>query len=663
MRRTDALPATVPRRTVRLPPLPPADARTLFLDRWDGELEHGDAAVLDTVLARLEGLPLALELAAHRARGRSLSVLARADAGSSSESTSGSNAGSVGGSVGEGAHRHGDMAAAVRWSWEVLDAASRTALTQLSVFQGAFAPAAAEAVVDLDDDLSWPLDVVHGLVSRSLLAVDEGGRFRLYRAVRELVAGELPPEAAARARHARWMARAGTDANLAAAGGPRAPQVLADLVDRRDDLDAACRWAVEAGEPALAARAFLALAVGVRARGPVRRGLQLVPMVVEAVTGPLRGAVCLEAALLRHTEGDQTAERELLREAIRVAQQAHDPVVEARARSASSTMLQSQGRHAEAVREGLGAVELARTTTDQDLGAVMSNLGLVYRLQGRLDEAAEVLGESLRVLERARAVVNAGIAVTTLGNVHRRAGRVVEARRCYRRALQLHRKGGNLGSEVVTLASLGHLLCGQQAYAEAYRPLRRAAELADRLGMVTAGIMVRVRLGRALVGLGRLEEGRSQLGWAIDRLRARGQRRGLAEALEALARAEVGDGALGRAEVLLVEARGVVEALAHRPGLVRVTVLLAEVQQRLGRQGEALRLLQATRWPLDDHPDHVVELLLAEAELWLTAGRREAARGPLAEARARAGELSGAEALVARLEGLEAQSLAGDEGT
>jgi predicted ATPase len=236
-------------------PLPDAEAAALFADRalavrpdFDPHAETG-TAVAD-ICRQLDGLPLAIELAAARMRAMNAAEVADRLAGSVRI---------VRGGARHAPARHQSLVAAVDWSYRLLDEPERTLFARLSVFAGGFDLEAAHGVCGgetADDDT---LELLAGLVEKSMVDVDHGPgatRYRLLETMRQYgrdrldARGELD---ATRGRHARYL----VDLTERAARGLLGPQE-ARWVDRLlgvyDDLRLALRWAVAAGEVDLAMR-------------------------------------------------------------------------------------------------------------------------------------------------------------------------------------------------------------------------------------------------------------------------------------------------------------------------------------------------------------------------------------------------------------------------
>mgnify|MGYP000870508437 CR=1 FL=1 len=187
-------------RVHRLEPLDGAAAAELFRARAlaarPGQVI--DDADLDDLLARLEGIPLAIELAAARTRTLSAGQIAERLPGRPGLLTGARDAPA----------RQRTLSAVIEWSWNLLDAAERRALARLALLADGFTLAAAEALVG-----PGAADVLDALVAHCLLAVRERGlpRFHMLVVVRDFALGRLAAsgdEAAARAALHEWAVEA-----------------------------------------------------------------------------------------------------------------------------------------------------------------------------------------------------------------------------------------------------------------------------------------------------------------------------------------------------------------------------------------------------------------------------------------------------------------------
>jgi predicted ATPase len=217
-------------------PLAAPDAAALFTARVAAarpdRAEDEDAAVVDAICARLDGLPLAIELAADRARLLPLPALLAGLDDRLALLTSGPR---------DLPARQRSLRAALDWSWDVLDEPERRLLGRLTLFEGGASLAAAEAVCDPDGTTVAAL-LTSMLDKASLVRCGTGAdgqpRLALLDTIREYAAEQAAPDEALGLRHARYFLAFCEDA----AG-------LAGREHRRDQLE---RLALERGNIRLA---------------------------------------------------------------------------------------------------------------------------------------------------------------------------------------------------------------------------------------------------------------------------------------------------------------------------------------------------------------------------------------------------------------------------
>jgi predicted ATPase/class 3 adenylate cyclase len=240
-----------------------ADSVRLFSDRAraaksDFALDDRNAAVVGVLCRRLDGIPLAIELAAARVRSMSAEdLVARLDQ-RFKLLTRGSRA---------ALERQQTLRATIDWSYDLLDPLERRALERVSVFAGGCDLAAAEAVLAGEDlDALDVADLLGQLVDKSLVVADDSGgavRYRLLETIRQYAQERLQESgdtATVRRRHADHYV------GVAEAAGPhlRSGDQLewTDTIARdTDNLRAALDWALETASPAHALRLVAPLAV------------------------------------------------------------------------------------------------------------------------------------------------------------------------------------------------------------------------------------------------------------------------------------------------------------------------------------------------------------------------------------------------------------------
>ena len=492
--------------------LAPDPARELFLASLPDGADQPSEAELASLLDGLEGLPLSLELAASQ-RSR------------------------------EGVT--GGLQSILQASWSELPPWSRRALTQLSVFQGAFLVEAAEAIVDVSawPDAPWPLALVDELWSRSLLHVrrnKQAQRLSMYRSVRHFVREQEGAAAIVRdaeLRHGAWFARFGDEAwleGLQLAGGEaRVRQLARDL----DDIVAACRRAVARGDAAVAEHTCLAAWEIVWRRGPLplagelltatlgvpgvrRRSALLCALAqvedaaerfdeaADAAETPRQRASVL-AAKARHLHANNQLEACLTvaNEALELSTAAGDLVVQGRALVSVGVAERKLGRpdaSEQHLTEGLDRLERVGCIVERSYGWL--SLGNLYNLRNRIDEAEEAFHKARRGF---RATGMKGAMATSLANltlVDRARGRFDEAERRIHEALALHRAVGDRKAEISDLAQLASCLTAQGRLTEAVDALNETRLRARDAGMVSDEALGECNLGHCLLLLGREDQ-------------------------------------------------------------------------------------------------------------------------------------------------------------
>ena len=487
---------------VRLAPLSAPVAAQLFRARArqvgvDG-ISRDEA---ERIAAALDGLPLAIELAAARSPLFSpAQLLARLDEPLSLLRRSRSLD-----------PRHASLEVALAWSWDLLGAAEQAALAQVTVFRGGFTAAAAEAVLDLPDGAA-PLEVLSALVDHSLVSArldTAPRRFTLSTAVRQLAAAKLPDRTHTAARHAAHFAdwawgelqRAETDGLT---------QALPRLRAERENL-LAVRSATE--DPTAAARVTLALLEVPPSRQPTAAAHALLSAAVdlEPLSPALAGRLRAHRAALHINAGDLAAAESDLEAASGAAES--DPALwvavgrqrcRALLKAARWDEAEAIAQSCAAVAQSLGAQEARfialldhafSTFMRYDLpqtelllqqarlifpdlaetlwgGRLMTVLSAVYRGQGRLDEAIAARRESLRLYRFHKDPINAANALMDLNRYHFYLhGTPDDAAQA--EAEQLCRELGERRLESLFLEQAAHLAVDAGRTAEAEATLRR----------------------------------------------------------------------------------------------------------------------------------------------------------------------------------------------
>jgi len=301
-----------------VPSLDDEAALRLFIERAsavDSTFVLGDreSETVARVCERLDGMPLAIELAAARVAMFSIDDLARRVEQRFRLLTGGRG----------GVERHQTLRAAIDWSFDLLEPQERAVFARLSVFAGGCTLEAAEAVLG-DDEVAADdvLELLSSLIDKSLVVVDRTRsvtRYDMLETIRQYAQERLVDGGAdaVRARHARWYAEF---ARAAGRGlySPDEAMWLDRLRGEIDNLEVAVSWAVAADETELAMR----IGASFPRQGAARPLLgtaylaELAMKVQGANQHPLRARAMAEAAWVEVTRGQVATGRQLLFDSI-----------------------------------------------------------------------------------------------------------------------------------------------------------------------------------------------------------------------------------------------------------------------------------------------------------------------------------------------------------
>ena len=419
-----------------------------------------------TICARLEGLPLALELAAARARALPLDAIAVG---------LDRRLGMLGGGIRDLPARQRTMRDALAWSWQLLDAEVAAVLARLSVFAGGFS---LKAAVDLCSPLGPPervRDVLDELVSHSLVEPARSGpepRYRLLEVVREYASEQLSGEERESARdlHARHFAAvAETLAAELATGryGDRLDQLGRD----RFNLQTAVARFIERGDAESAQRLCILLRSLWYLRGPLASGRALfaAALALPGASDATRARAAAEASALARQHGDRQAADALAAEGVPLARQTGDLRLLAHCRLQQGFNAHLSERF-ELAREALEESLAIAVASGDEIAAALArhHLGFVaYFGDGDVDRARELELDCLatfRRLERERQIATTLFALTELA----RAGREPQAAQAYlEEASEIIGQLGDLPLLVSLLAPAAALAADRHRYERA----------------------------------------------------------------------------------------------------------------------------------------------------------------------------------------------------
>jgi predicted ATPase/DNA-binding SARP family transcriptional activator len=397
-------------------------ARALAVDP-SFELDGTSAPEVARVCTRLDGLPLAIELAA--ARSKLLApreILERLEREPQMLPPGPRDAPA----------RQRTLAATIRWSYDLLGPEERVAFSRLGVFSGGCTLEAAEAVCDLT------LDSLATLVDNNLLRRREG-RFTILETVRHFAVERLEEAGATelRRRHAEWLTElAETMAERTTVGGEDAGVWLDRIQPEHDNIRAALAWSIDE-DPELALRLASSLRLFWEVRGHFGEGGRWLEEALQRATDvpPL---VRLRAVSASGAIAFRVGEHELARErftaALELARELEDELWIARALSDVGTVAAVLEEYAEAVVLLEESADLFRKLdVPARLATVLGNLGHIASQRGDYARAIEVTEEALALESSHKA--NAAISLFNLGSHNLGAGNHERAREWLERAI------------------------------------------------------------------------------------------------------------------------------------------------------------------------------------------------------------------------------------
>ncbi|HJP64671.1 MAG TPA: adenylate/guanylate cyclase domain-containing protein [Actinomycetota bacterium] len=468
------------------------EAVALFRDRARAVLPAFDvteqnARDVATLCARLDGLPLAIELAAAQIRLLSpAEVLARLERHLPLRS----DATNV-------PERQRTLRGAIEWSYELLDEPHRRLFARMSVFAGGGTMAAIETVCNPDGDLGVDtLDAVSALFDASLLRREDdadGSRFVMLETIREYAGEQLESAFDAddtRRRHAEF-ATALVEEWAPRVRDPQSINATGRLTRDLDNIRSAIDWCVERGAADLGLRIVAPMWMYWVERGLMTEGLRAVEAVLSLSPGLAprtdRAAAMLAHGGLLYWQSDYEAAARVYEEALREYRAAGDDEGAMRAGNDMMYALLAQRRWQDALPMIEDQIERAGDSgNDGFMAELLGLLGIAALQRGDNEGALEAYSRSLELFQRAKPghpmVVWVGEAKGRVGSALRALGRLDEAEESILDGLRTGRLlAGNLAGVAIG-RQLGALEWDRRNYERALVLFAFSEMTAERIG-------------------------------------------------------------------------------------------------------------------------------------------------------------------------------------
>lgn len=464
--------------------------------------DESNVADVARVCAQLEGLPLAVELAAARIKIlKPAQMLKKFDQKLKFLKSARRDL----------SDRQRTLEGAIQWSYDHLEPWERHAFLQVSAFTNGFYLEAAEAVIDLSPfpDAPLAIDVVQSLREQCLLrTLDERYELRLgmYQSIREfgeqkrLATFSPDEEQALQERLAEYLIDY-CETWSRAIHTRQGLEALDRITLETENLFAVQDWAAAHHRPDLTARAILALAETLAIRGPADQRLPRLEAAFQRASTDRRAALLVHLSSACHASGDWDLATWYADQAVAEAQQELD---------AAKT-------------PGDSATERQRV-----LSRALRQQGLMRRLRGDMEGAIAAFTQSEANAREADDRHGIAAAMAQRGFVVWQLGQFDEALSCYRRAEALAREIGDRADLAAIARQRGHLHAQRGEYAEALADLEQTEKLAKELGDRRLLQLALSARGTIFSELGKYDEALECYEKAERHARQLGEKRGIA---------------------------------------------------------------------------------------------------------------------------------------
>jgi predicted ATPase len=448
----------------------------------DFDLTRENAPAVIEICARLDGLPLAIELAAARVKVLSPSSLLARLASRLQLLTGGSR---------DLPQRQQTLRAAIDWSYDLLTAPEQKLFRRLSVFVGGCSLESAEAACDAKGDLDIDLlDGIASMVDKSLVQqIDRAAgelRFVMLETIREYGLERLAAsgeETQTRRAHAAYCLVLAEEEPTGKSG----EEWLEQFGFEHGNFRAALEWLIETGDAQWGLRLGAALFRFWEMREHFAEGRdslgKLLKLPGAAVPNKVRARALFAGGALASGQGDYASADALIGESLEIARQSGDKQGAAVFLNALAIIALDRGDLSVARSLFEESLVLWRELGDQkSIARSLSNLANIVKLQGDNAGAGSLYVEALSIFRRIGDWTGVAWSMNYQADVARDQGDSAAARTTYEQSLAIFRELDERWGIAGTLADLGRLASEQENYPRANSMYRESMKLFQELG-------------------------------------------------------------------------------------------------------------------------------------------------------------------------------------
>lgn len=510
-----------------------SEAVQLFITRAravvaDFRLSSTNAASVVGICRRVDGLPLAIELAA--ARTRLFSPKALLDHLED-------RLGTLTGGPRDAPARQRTLRATLEWSYSLLEPSEQNLFRQLGTFAGGFDIPSMETVCQ--PPAAGPrLDDLQSLITKSLVYRDEGDegqdRYRMLETIREYAFELLQASGESEAlalRHAQYFADLADDANQEMYG-PKAMAWIARLENDHDNLRSAVNWAVRSSDQtAIALRIAGSLAQFWTLRGYLQEGYSITVAALEHAGAEssidLQARANLGAARLAYRQNNLEAAEEHYSQALQLSREIDAGKWIAECLVGLGMVDSERGEYRNVDKRFSEALAIFKSIKDRrGIANAVLNLAWSAMRNGDYETAELNLLQSLDIHESIGDQAGLGFSLSGLGEVYLRTNKLAKATSYLGESLEIRSSLGDKWGMGATLGTLGWVAIRQADWDQAEQTLRASLALRQELGDLggTAWCleklaevkMARSRPAKAAMLYGAANSIRNSIGSSID---------------------------------------------------------------------------------------------------------------------------------------------------